>query len=314
MYKVVLKRVLELIPIIICVSFLVYFMMDLAPGNVIDTIGSDYTVEQKAELEHQLGYDRSVFYRYGLYMKNLLHGDLGTSYIYKEPVLKLYMSRLPATLKLAFWSVLLAILISLPLGIYAALHAGKLSDNLCSIFALFGVSMPRFWLGLMLILLFSLKWKLLPSGTDTEGAKSLILPVVTVASSLFAIMTRTTRSSMLDVLSKDYLNTARAKGTSERKVILKHGLKNALIPIITVFGTQMGACLAGAVVTETVFTWPGIGRLTIDALNQRDTITVTGSILLTTVMVSVLMMIVDILYAFADPRIKAMYEKGGKKA
>lgn len=313
MLRYVVKRILSLIPIVLCVSFLVFFMMNLAPGSVIDILGSDYTAEQKEELAHELGYDRSVFYRYGLYMKDLLRGDLGDSYIYKTPVLALYMSRLPATLKLAFAGVAIAVIISIPLGIYAAMHAGSVSDNICSAIALFGVSMPRFWLGLMLIILFSLELKLLPSGTDSDGIKSLILPAVTVASSLLAIITRTTRSSMLDVLKNDYLDTARAKGISEKTVILKHAFRNALIPIITVFGTQMGACLAGAVVTETVFTWPGIGRLTIDALNQRDTITVTGCIILTTVMISILMLIVDLLYALVDPRIKAMYSKGDKK-
>lgn len=313
MLRYVVKRILSLIPIVLCVSFLVFFMMNLAPGSVIDILGSDYTAEQKEELAHELGYDRSVFYRYGLYMKDLLRGDLGDSYIYKTPVLALYMSRLPATLKLAFAEVAIAVIISIPLGIYAAMHAGSVSDNICSAIALFGVSMPRFWLGLMLIILFSLELKLLPSGTDSDGIKSLILPAVTVASSLLAIITRTTRSSMLDVLKNDYLDTARAKGISEKTVILKHAFRNALIPIITVFGTQMGACLAGAVVTETVFTWPGIGRLTIDALNQRDTITVTGCIILTTVMISILMLIVDLLYALVDPRIKAMYSKGDKK-
>lgn len=312
MYRYIIKRVLLLIPIVLCVSFLVFFMMDLAPGNVIDVLGSEYSAEEKAELEHELGYDRSVGYRYLLYMKDLLRGDLGDSYIYKEAVLSLYLSRLPATLKLAFAGVALSLVISIPLGIYAAMHAGKVGDNIATAVALVGVSMPRFWFGLMLILLFSLNLKWLPSGTDTGGIKSLILPAITIASSLLAMMTRTTRSSMLDVLNKDYLDTARAKGTSERKVILNHALRNALIPIITVFGTQMGACVAGAVVTETVFTWPGIGRLTIDALNQRDTITVTGCIILTTIMISVLMLIVDLLYAMVDPRIKAMYAKGGK--
>lgn len=313
MYRYIIKRILALIPIVLAVSFLVFFMMDLTPGTVIDILGSDYTIEQKEELARELGYDRSVLYRYFIYMKGLIRGDLGKSYIYNIDVLDLYMERLPATLKLAFIAVAIALVISIPLGIYAALHAGSVQDNLCSVLALFGVSMPRFWFGLMLITLFSLKLGWLPSGTDTEGFKSLILPSITVASSLLALMTRTTRSSMLDVINKDYLNTARSKGVSEKKVIYKHALINALIPIITIFGTQMGACLAGAVVTETVFTWPGIGRLTIDALNQRDTTTVTGCIILTTMMISILMLIVDLLYALVDPRIKDQYVKGAKK-
>ena len=313
MSKYIFKRILMLIPVIIGVSLLVFIMLDLAPGTVLDMIATDYTPEQLAALEHELGYDRSVFYRYGMYMWDLLHGDLGTSYIYKAEVWDLYMQRLPSTLKLAAASVFVSIVLSIPLGIQAATKHGTLTDNASMVAALLGLSMPNFWLGLMLIVLFSLKLGWFPSSGDTEGIKSLILPAFTVGTGLMATLTRTTRSSMLDVIRSDYLRTARAKGVPENTVVKKHALKNALIPIITVLGTQMGRTLGGSVVTENVFSWPGVGRLTIDAVKQRDTTTVTGCIIMSVIMISVVQLIVDLTYAFVDPRLRAQYSSKGKK-
>lgn len=313
MSRYILKRILMLIPIILGVSFIVYVMMDSAQGNALDLIGIDYSTEKLAELYHQYGYDRSVFYRYFMYMKDLLHGSLGSSVIYKKDVWDLYLQRLPATLKLAGASVFLAIVLSVPLGIVSAKHHGSLVDNASMVGALVGLSMPNYWLGLMLAVLFSQKLHLLPSGGDLAGFKSLILPAITIGTGLMATMTRTTRSSMLDVIRQDYLRTARAKGVPEKRVINVHALRNALIPIITVVGTEMGKALGGAVVTENVFSWPGIGRLIIDGVNQRDTTLVTGCIILTAVLVSIVQLIVDILYAFADPRLRAQYSSGRKK-
>ena len=313
MGKYILKRVLMLIPVIIGVSLLIFIMLDLAPGNVLDLIANDYTPEQLAELEHELGFDRSVFYRYGMYMWDLLHGDLGTSYIYKAQVWDLYVQRLPSTLKLAGAAVLVSILLSIPLGIKAATRHGSLTDNASMVAALLGLSMPNFWLGLMLIILFSLNLGWLPSSGDTQGILSLILPALTIGTGLMATLTRTTRSSMLDVIRSDYLRTARAKGVPEKTVIRKHALKNALIPIITVIGTQMGRTLGGSVVTENVFSWPGVGRLTIEAVKQRDTTTVTGCIIMSVIMISIVQLLVDVAYAFVDPRLKSQYASGGKK-
>ena len=302
-----------LIPVIIGVSLLVFVMLDLAPGNIIDIIGSEMSVEEVAQLTHELGYDRSVFYRYFLYVKGLLHGDLGTSYIYKMDVWSLYMQRLPATLELAGASVVLAIILSIPLGIKAATHHGGVTDNVSMVAALLGLSMPNFWLGMMLVVLFSNKLGLLPSYGASDGIKSLILPAFTIGTGLMATLTRTTRSSMLDVLRADYLRTARSKGVTEKLVVDKHALKNALIPIITVIGTQLGNVVGGAVVTENVFAWPGVGRLIIDAINQRDTNTVTGCIIMTTIMICIIQVIVDIVYSFVDPRLRAQYAGGKKK-
>ena len=307
MQRYIFKRILMLIPVILGVSLLVYVMMDLAPGNMIDMISGDMTEQEVAKLYHEYGYDRSVFYRYFHYMKGLFQGDLGYSPVYRQEVWKLYMQRLPSTLKLAGASILVCIVLSIPLGIKSATKRGSLTDNTCSVLAILGLSMPNFWLGLMLMVYFGLKLHWLPSSGDTEGIKSLILPAFTVGTGLMATLMRTTRSSMLDVLRQDYLRTARSKGVPERTVINKHALRNALIPIITVIGNQMGHALGGAVVTENVFSWPGVGRMLIDAIRQRDTNTVTGCLIMTTIMISVIMLIVDIVYAFADPRLKGQY-------
>jgi len=301
-----------LIPIIIGVSFLIYFIMDLAPGDIISQMAAEATEDQIQALRHQYGYDRSVFYRYALYMKNLARGDLGTSFLTNKPVWDMYRERLPATLKLALGAMIVSILISIPLGILSAVRSGTIWDNIGMVFALLGLSMPNFWLGLLLIILFSLKLGWLPSGGDT-GFLSIILPAITIGTGHTAIMTRTTRSSMIDVIHQDYLRTARAKGVPEKYVIRKHAFKNALIPIITIIGTQLSVSLGGAVLTETVFAWPGVGRLIIDSVNQRDVPTVTGGIIMTTILISIMLLIVDLLYAYVDPRIKAQYlrkEKG----
>lgn len=313
MWKYILKRLLWLIPVIIGVSFLVFVMLDLAPGTVLDIIGEEYSDEEIARLKKELALDRSVFYRYWIYMKDLVRGDLGTSYIYRMDVIDLYMQRLPATIKLTLASVLVGIVLSIPLGVKAAVKHGSITDNTCSVFALLGLSIPNFWLGLLLVILFSLNLHWLPSSGDDGTIKSLILPAITIGTGLMATIMRTTRSSMLDALSQDYLRTARSKGVTENKVVNKHALRNALIPIITVVGTQIGTCIGGTVVTENVFSWPGVGRLCIDAVNQRDTTTVTGCIIMTVILVSLIQLLVDILYAFVDPRLRSQYERKSKK-
>ena len=300
-----------MIPVLIGVSFMIFFIMDLAPGNAIDMMG-DLTAEQEAAMISLYGYDRSVFYRYFLYVNNLLHGTLGTTVITGQSIAALYFQRLPATLVLALGTIVVSHLISLPLGIFSAVRSGSLWDNGSMVLALIGLSMPNFWLGLMLIILFALTLGWLPSG-DFTGFKSVILPAITVGTGHTAMLTRTTRSSMIDVIRSDYLRTARAKGVPEKIVIRKHALRNALIPILTVSGTQLAGCLGGAVITEAVFSWPGVGRLIIDAINSRDPNAATGYIIMTTLLTSVLLLSVDLLYAYVDPRIKAQYTKGAKK-
>lgn len=314
MYRYVLKRLLLMIPVMLGVSLLVYCVLDLAPGDAVSFLApADATLEEREQIRHDLGLDRNVFVRYAEYMGNMLRGDLGKSYLTGRDVFKTFAEKVPNTLYLGFTAVFVSIVLSVPLGIYAAIHRGTLRDNASMLFALFGISIPNFWLGLLLILCFALKLRWLPSG-GAQKLGSVILPAITLGVGMMALLARTTRSSMLEVINQDYLRTARAKGVPERVVINKHALKNALIPIITIIGTQISTVLGGAVVTETVFSWPGVGRLIVDSLTSRDTPQVTGSVILTTLFLSFIVLLVDILYGVVDPRIKAQYAspKGGK--
>ncbi len=309
MHRYILKRLLMLIPVLLAVAFIIFAIMDIAEGDPVYSVaGPDATEAELEELREQMGLSGSLIERYLKYIWNLIHGDLGTSYVSKQDVMKIYMKRLPNTLKLASLTMVVAVGISIPLGIIAAVNQNTIKDTICMILALLGLSMPNFWLGLLLIILFSLKLGWFPSGGYT-GFSSIVLPAFTIGAGLAAFMTRTTRSSMLDVIRQDYLRMARAKGVPERKVIRKHALKNALVPIVTVFGVQFSNVLGGSVLAETVFAWPGVGRLVVDAIEQRDIPTVTGALVMTTLLVSITNLLVDIVYAFIDPRIKAQYTK-----
>jgi peptide/nickel transport system permease protein len=298
-----------LIPILIAVSLVVYFIVDLAPGDVVDVIApDDASPEDKELLREMMGLNDPFIIRYARYMQGLMRGDLGKSYVNNRDVFEVYFSRLPNTLLLALAGAFVAVLIAVPLGVVSAMHRGSWKDAISMIFGLLGLSMPNFWLGLLLIIFFSLKLGLFPS-YGSEGWSSIVLPAITVGTAQAALVMRTTRSSMLEVVRQDYLRTARAKGVPERTVIYKHALRNALIPIVTVMGTQLGVSLGGAVFTETVFAWPGVGRLVVDAINSRDIPMVTGCLILTTMLASFLILLVDIAYAFIDPRIKARYTK-----
>ena len=309
MHRYIIKRLLMLIPVLLGVAFIIFAIMNVAEGDpVYQVAGPDATEEQLEALREEMGLNGSLIERYFRYILNLLRGDLGTSYVSKMDVMKLYLQRLPNTLKLASLAMFVAVIISVPLGIVAAVNQNSWKDTLAMILALLGLSMPNFWLGLLLMLLFSLKLGWFPSG-GAEGFRSVVLPAVTVGVGLAALHTRTTRSSMLDVLRQDYLRTARAKGVSERKVVYHHALRNALIPIITIFGVQFSNVLGGSVLAETVFAWPGVGRLVVDAIDQRDIPTVTGALIMTTMLVTIVNLLVDIVYAYVDPRIKAQYTK-----
>ena len=298
-----------LIPVLLAVAFVIYAIMNVAEGDPVYSVaGADATEEQLAALREEMGLNGSLIERYFRYIGNLLKGDLGVSYVSKQDVMKIYLQRLPNTLKLASMTMIFATLIALPLGIIAAVNQNSWIDTLSMVLALIGLSMPNFWLGLLLIILFSLKLGWFPSGGN-EGFKSIILPSFTVGAGLAALLTRTTRSSMLDVIRQDYLRTARAKGVPEKTIIRKHALRNALIPIITIFGVQFSNVLGGSVLAETVFAWPGVGRLVVDAIDQRDIPTVTGALVMTTMLVTVVNLLIDIVYAFVDPRIKAKYSK-----
>lgn len=298
-----------LIPIIIGVSFVVYSLMALIPGDpVYQVVSEDATEEQIAEVRAEMGLDKPFLVRYANYMLGLLQGDMGKSYISKRPVFDTFMQRFPATLKLGIASIIFAVALAIPLGIVSALRQNTILDTSCSAIAILGMSMPNFWLGLMLILLFSNRLGWFPSGGD-NGFRSLILPAITEGAFLMAFIMRTTRSSMLEVIRQDYIVTAKAKGVSKGVVIRKHALKNAMIPIITAAGMNFAYVLGGPALTETVFSWPGVGRLVVDSMNEKDIPMVTGCLVLSTIIVSVVNLMVDILYAYLDPRIKAQYTK-----
>lgn len=309
MYKYILKRLAMLIPVLLAVAFVIYAIMNVAEGDpVYQVAGPDATEEQLQALREEMGLTGSLVERYFRYIGKLLKGDLGVSYVSKQDVMKVYLQRLPNTLYLASVTMIFASLIAIPLGIIAAVNQNSIRDTVSMVLALIGMSMPNFWLGLLLIIAFSLKLGWFPSGGN-ESPTSVILPAFTVGAGLAALLTRTTRSSMLDVIRQDYLRTARAKGVSEKVIIRKHALRNALIPIITIFGVQFSNVLGGSVLAETVFAWPGVGRLVVDAIDQRDIPTVTGALVMTTMLVTIVNLLIDIVYAYVDPRIKAQYTK-----
>jgi len=309
MLKYIIKRLLLLIPVMLAVSFIVYFIVDLAPGDVVDVIaGTEVSVEDKEIMREEMGLNDPLIVRYFRYMAGMLRGDMGISYTTNRDVFDVYMSRLPATLLLACAGTVVALAIAIPLGINAAVHQNTWMDTGSMIVGLLGLSIPTFWLGMILIIIFSLNLGWFPS-IGNDSVLSIVLPAITVGSGQAALTMRTTRSSMLEVIRQDYLRTARAKGVPEKTVIKKHAFKNALIPILTVIGTQFGVAMGGAVMTETVFAWPGIGRLLVDSISQRDTQMVTGTIILTTMLSSLVILLIDIAYAFVDPRIKARYSK-----
>lgn len=309
MSRYILKRLVMLIPVILGVTFLVFFILNLSPGDTAAMIAGEGADAETIEATRiDLGLDQPVIVQYGKYMWNLLHGDMGQSYKSKRDVFPTLMAAFPNTAKLAFWSILVAVAIALPIGIISATKQYSAFDNVGMVVALLGVATPNFWLGLMLIILFSLNLGWLPSG-GMGTWKNYIMPAITLGTGDAALITRMTRSSMLEVIRADYIRTARAKGVPERKVILKHALRNALIPVVTVIGLQFGSLLGGATLTETVFAWPGVGRVIVDAIKSKDTPIVMGGIVLLTITFSIVNLLVDILYAYIDPRIKAQYKR-----
>ena len=308
MYKYVIKRLLALIPVLLGVTFIVFCIMSLSPGDpAAMLLGTGATPESIVALREEMGLNAPIIVQYIRYLAGLLRGDMGTSYVSRNSVVYEIFSRFPNTLALAAAAIFVATIVSIPIGIISATKQYSIFDNTGMVVALLGVSMPSFWLGLMFIILFSVKLKVLPSG-GAEGFSSIILPAITLGAESMATITRTTRSSMLEVVRQDYIRTARAKGFPEKFVILKHALRNALIPTVTVTGIEMGALLGGAILTETVFSWPGVGRLLIDAIQNKNTPVVLGCLVVFAVSFGIVNLVVDILYAYIDPRIKSQYK------
>ena len=307
MRKFILRRIFSLIPVLIGVTLIVFLIMSLAPGDPAKVIlGLEATEEQIQRLRTEMGLDDPVMVQYGRYMVNLIQGDMGLSYKTKRPVTEEVWARFPHTVGLSLTAMAFAVLFALPLGIIAAVKQNTFVDGLSMFLALIGVSMPVFWFGLLLILFFALKLGWFPS-SGSDSWKSLVLPSIAIGFIQMAAVARITRSSMLEVIRQDFIRTARSKGLSYGAVIRKHALKNALIPTVTVIGLQFGNLLGGAVIVETVFAWPGLGRLMVTSIQGRDIPMVMGCIIVFAVTFSVMNLIVDLLYGFIDPRIKSMY-------
>ncbi len=303
MLRYIQQRLVAAVITLFGITIIVFLMLHLLPGDPARVIaGLLATEEDVARLRTQLGLNQPLLVQYWDFLSHLLRGDLGVSARTAQPVLTEVMARLPATMELAIISTVLASFFGIVGGVIAATRRNSFIDYLISALTLFGASMPVYWLGLMLIILFAVQWRLLPAAGN-DGPASFILPSLTLAAFSVALIARMTRSSMLEVLGHDYVRTARAKGMSERRVVFHHALKNAFIPVLTVIGLQFGALLGGAVLTESVFGWPGLGLLLLDSISARDYPTVQGVALVFATIFILLNVLVDILYAYLDPRI-----------
>jgi peptide/nickel transport system permease protein len=304
MFHYVIKRLLSTIPVLIGISLLLFFMLRMLPGDPAQVLAGQMASPEEVEnIRRQLGLDRPIHVQYAVFFGRLVQFDLGRSSRTQNPVTQEIWARLPNTVLLASVAITLACLLGIPAGIVSAVRPYTWMDYLVTSGALFGISMPVFWLGLMLVVVFSMVLQWLPAG-GTGTWKHVILPSVTLASFVIAFIARMTRSTMMEVLSQDYTTTARSKGLKEEVVIVKHAMKNALIPIITVVGLQFGLLLGGAVLTETVFAWPGLGRLIVDSILARDYPMIQGAILVFGLLYIFVNLITDLLYAWVDPRIR----------
>lgn len=308
MWKFIAKRLVAMVPVLLGVTLVIYLILNMAPGDPAKVIlGEQATPEQIAELREEMGLNDPVLVQYARYIFNLLQGDMGESYNSGLKCNVEIFARFPNTLRLTICAISLAVILALPIGILAAVKQNSLFDGASMFIALIGLSMPVFWLGLLLILFFSLRLGWFPS-SGADGWKSLVLPTITLGFQQMASIARVTRSSMLEVIRADYIRTARAKGVAESKVITTHALKNALIPTVTVVGLQFGGMLGGSVMTESVYAWPGVGRLMVQSINKRDIPMVLGCVIMFSLTSSVVNLLVDVLYGFIDPRIKSQYK------
>jgi peptide/nickel transport system permease protein len=308
MVKYIIRRLLLMIPILLAVSFLVFSLLYITPGDpAAMMLGQGATPQAVQAMRTELGLDTSFITQYFNYLGKLIRLDLGKSYVTKDSVFAQIFNCVPNTLVLALVSIALAVIIGIPIGVISATKQYTMFDNVTMIIGLIGISMPVFWLALLLILLFSVQLKLLPSSGFTSW-QQMILPAIAVSAQSIAVVARMTRSSMLEVIRQDYIRTVRAKGQTEYKVIVSHALRNALMPIVTVIGLQFGALLGGAIMAETIFAIPGVGRLMIDAIKQRDYPVVQGVVLFVAIGFSLLNLLIDSVYAFIDPKIRAKYQ------
>lgn len=304
MIQYLFRLLLSVLLVSWAVGTLVFFLIHLVPGDPVEVMLGDWASPADAELlRQQLGLNLPVWQQYVNYLLGVISGNLGQSLFYQQPVSELVASRFPFTLQLALQALFIAVLIAFPLGIWAALRAGKWPDHLAMSVSLLGVSIPNFWLGPMLILLFSISLAWLPvSGADQPF--SWVLPALTLGTALAAILARMLRASLLEIFHEDYIRTAQAKGLSPRLVYGKHALRNALLPVVTILGLQLGTLLGGAVITEVVFDWPGLGQLLVDSIQRRDYPVVQACILIISVAYITINGLTEVVYAWLDPRIR----------
>jgi peptide/nickel transport system permease protein len=299
-----IKKLSSFAIVIFGVLLLTFLLIHLVPGDPVEVmLGESASTADRAQLREDLGLNQPLLNQFGSYLSKLSSGDLGVSIHTKTPITTLIKTRYPATLKLAILSLLIGVIIGIPLGIYAALKANHWQDFVVTIISVRFSAMPAFWLGPMLMLVFAVWLGWLPV-SGMESNTSIILPAITLGFGLSAILTRMTRTSLLEVLNDDYIRTARAKGLSEKTVIIKHALRAALLPIITIVGLQMGSLLAGTVITETVFSWDGIGRLLVESIEKRDYPVTQACVLVVALSYVLVNLITDMLYKFADPRVR----------
>jgi peptide/nickel transport system permease protein len=302
--RFIARRILSTIPALWLILTMVFLLVHIVPGDPVQQmLGENARPADVIRMRHALGLDRPLLAQYGDYLSHTLRGNLGTSFRFHLPVSRIVALHLPATLELAFAGLCVCIGIAIPAGLLAARHPGSATDRTVSVLTLFGLSVPNFALGPLLILVFSVSLGWLPV-SGRGGLAHIILPAFTLGAALAAILTRMVRASVMEELSSDYVRTARAKGLSESAVLIRHALRNSLIPILTILGLQLGTLLAGAIVTETIFSWPGIGRLAVQAIDARDYPLLQGCILVTTLCYVVVNLFTDLLYAAADPRVR----------
>lgn len=325
MIKFVIKRVLQMIPVVIGITILVFFIIRLIPGSpAMVLLGQDATPAEIDRLENALGLKENILIQLLKYLKNMLKLDFGDSIFLGDSVLNVIKGSLPATIELAVTGIIIALIIAVPMGVIAAVKQNSPADYFCTFFGQLGMSMPIFWIGQLLILGFSVKLGWLPSfgrgepltrgialifttgsfQVFAESMRKIILPAFSLGIMSAALISRMIRSTMLEVLDSDYIRTARAKGTKEGKIIMKHAFRNALIPVITIVGLQFGSLLGGAIVTETVFAWPGLGRIIVKAISQRDFAVVQGGVICVAAGYTLVNFVVDILYTFLNPKIR----------
>lgn len=304
MVRYLLRRLLLIPPTLLVVVTLIFVIFRLVPGDPAQLIAGDSaSAEVVQSIRHQLGVDRPLIVQYARYLVDLLHGNLGISPVYGNRVGSQVLGHLPASVLLACAAMIIASVVGVIAGVVAATHRSSWLDYLCTLGAVSGISFPGFWLGLMLIIIFAVTFRVFPVA-GFHGPRSLVLPAVTLAANQMAVIARMTRSSMLQVLNEDYIRTARAKGLRERLVLTRHALGNALIPTVTIAGLQFSYLLGGSVIIETVFAWPGVGRLLIDSIQTRDYTTVQAVVLLFAVLALIVNLLVDLVYVTLDPQVR----------